>query len=83
MKKNKLSIDKFRIATFTNLSNIRGGTSINNTVTSPSADTTFTTDTNVPCPVNQVSDTSSTSGDGTNGGAVPTFNVTVSIETGP
>jgi len=88
MKKNKISIEKFRILKLTNSSFIKGGTGDSNyntttnysivvSQTVPSADTTFTTDPDVACPETLYSDTSHTSGDGTNGGVIPTINSTI------
>lgn len=60
MKKNKLSIEKFRIIQLSNLSNIRGGTGGHGGPTEIptfSALTTFTTDPDVPCPSGNTDDT--------------------------
>jgi hypothetical protein len=56
MKNNKLSIEKFRILELSTLSNIKGGTDGHGGATeiptydTNSAETTYTGDTDVPCP---------------------------------
>ena len=84
MKKNKLTIEKFKILSFNNLSKIVGGTSFGSggTYTIDSRHGSFTTNPEVPCPETVWSDSSpilndstGTSGDDTTGeDDVPTFN---------
>jgi hypothetical protein len=70
MKKSKLELKKFQILKLSNLQNVKGGTNTTVDPTAPgshSATTSYTTDTDQPCPSN-------TNGDPSNGQAtIPTF----------
>lgn len=85
MKKNKLTIEKFKILSFQSMSEINGGTSIGSgdTYTFESDQGSFTTNPEVVCPDTVWSDstpkapnntTTGTSGDDPTGAGVPTFN---------
>ena len=79
MKKNKLTIEKFRILELTNLSSIKGGTYTtitddDHTTALNSENTTFTTDPNEVCPETIGSDGQTlTSFDPQNGSNIPTL----------
>ena len=88
MKKNKLTIEKFRILELTNSSSIqiKGGTYTtitddDHTTAVNSENTTFTTDPNEPCPDTILSNTLPYTNDtATGNNSVPTFNVTLNPE---
>ncbi len=65
MKNNKLSIEKFRILEMSKLSNVQGGTGGHGGATdmstlAGSVTTTYTTDPNEPCPIEDTSDQANT-----------------------